>query len=84
MDTKLKQVAQDLLDALMRDKDITSIDSSDRNVSDVSDDGKVTFNMSKEHDYTVPGRRGPGSHVPIGRITYKVTVEASYEKFDDE
>ncbi len=82
MDTKLKEVATSLI-ACIQNGTGMPIDSTDRDPSDVVDD-KVTFNMSKDHDRIVDGRRGPGSHVPIGRITYKVTIEASYEAFDDE
>jgi hypothetical protein len=83
MDTNLKQIAHQLLDLIQSDDGKVDIDSTDKEPSDVVEN-KVTFNMSKDHDRVVPGRRGPGSRVPLGRITYKVTIEATYEPFDDE
>ncbi len=82
MDLKLKEVTQELISAIAHSSDMGDyIDSADSSSEDAGPDA-VRFTMSKSIDRTVPGRRGPGSLVPVGRITYTVTVTACYEPID--
>ncbi len=93
MDTKLALVAQAMIDALQTGKGMDPfIDSTDAHpTTGVGIPGAapgsptaVEFTMTKDIDRQVPGRRGPGSHQPVGRIVYTVTVKAEYVPFDDE
>lgn len=88
MDTKVKEVAEGIIKLILdAPADVVEVEGIDRSPGEVERTAVgdvVTFTMSRGHDRKVPGRRGPGSSVPIGRITYTVTVTAKYEPFDDE
>ena len=89
MDTNLKAVGDAMITALMdTDIDMCGIDSSASEC--VVEGDKVTFEMNRWVENPPPPRRTPPwdparrLYPPIGRITYTVTVTATYEKFDPE
>ena len=88
MDTNLKAVGDAMITALMdTDIDMCGIDSSASEC--VVEGDKVTFEMNRWVENPCarcPHALGPRARLypPIGRITYTVTVTATYEKFDPE
>lgn len=79
----IKKVCDGMIAALMEStcRELVDIDGGDTE-SVIEGENKATFNMHHHVDV----KTGPGRHdiCPVGIWTYKVTVEATYQSFDDE
>lgn len=80
MNTKLLEISNSIIEAIHQSGSVDT-DSLDA-LAILSDDGKsCSFEMQKYHEQKIPEQRMP---VPIGRTIYKVTITASYEKYDED
>lgn len=89
METKTKQLADEILNALESTDKLTLIDSLDKKSQSVNhSESKATFCLSRYVDAPLQGRqkrRGPGGAKPLAMITYVVTIEGSSSPaFEDD
>jgi hypothetical protein len=85
MNYKLELLSTQIMDAIEAwpagcpNDPLMDIDSMD-SIPKISEDGtRATFTISKHIDKPSDGFR----KIPVGHITYKVTIEASYTSIDD-
>lgn len=78
MDLNLKLVAESLITAIAHSDCMDVIDSTDLRPA-LEGEASASFAMAKYID--VPAADGKGTK-PIGMLTYKVTIEATYEKYE--
>lgn len=81
METKTLLLAEQILDAIEHSKDVTLIDSLDKEAEPVFEsETKAKFGLSRFVDFPLQGRqqrRGPGGVKPHSMIAYTVTIEAT-------
>ena len=80
MNLKLLEISNSIIEAIHQSGSVDT-DSLDT-LAILSDDGQsCSFEMQKYHEVKIPGQKMPD---PIGRTLYKVTITASYEKYEDD
>ena len=79
---RTKDFANQLIHAIEQDPKLDTVDSSDYEAQKVGD--SYVFSAYDNVNRVVPGRRGPGSRMPVGRVTYTVTITAHSERFDED
>jgi hypothetical protein len=81
METKTKQLADEILLALEHTDKLTLVDSLDQTSQSVNQsETKATFCLSRYIDAPLQGRqkrRGPGGIKPLAMVVYQVTIEAT-------
>jgi len=79
---RTKDFANQLIHAIEQDPKLDTVDSTDNEVQQVGD--SYVFRAYSAVDRIIPGRRGPGSRVPVGQVTYTVTITAHSERFGED
>jgi hypothetical protein len=81
METKTKELADQILLAIEKSNDVKLIDSLDKEARVLEQsETKASFGLSRYVDFPLQGRqnrRGPGGVKPHSMIAYTVTIEAS-------